>query len=206
MIATLDGRAAANGSPAGLGSPTDQRLMRLLRAEADATLHGAGTLRADRFSPRVPEDLETLRVSRGLSRQPVGVVLTLRGRLSPEHPYFTSATDDWPRLVYTPGAAEHLRRPGVDVVKMDGTGLRQVAEDLVRRGIRTVICEGGPTLNHALLDGGLVDELFLTLAPRLVAGADPLTIVVGDSLNLPPLELRSAFERDGELLLRYAVR
>ena len=48
FVASVDGRAVVNGSAAGLGSPTDQLLMRRLRAEADAVMHGAGTLRADR--------------------------------------------------------------------------------------------------------------------------------------------------------------
>ncbi len=206
MVATVDGRAAVGGTPAGVGSPTDQRLMRRLRAEADALLHGAGTLRADRFSPSVPRDLADRREASGLRRQPIGVVVTRSGRLPADHPYFTTATRDWPRLVYGGASPGGLERPGVEVLPTsEGTGLRGVLGDLVRRGVRMVVCEGGPTLNQALLAEGLVDELFLTVAARLVGGHDPLTIVSGDALELPPLHVQSVFERDSELFLRYRV-
>lgn len=57
MVATADGRAAVNGSAVGIGSTADKHLMRELRAEADVVLHGAGTVRADPLSARVPADL-----------------------------------------------------------------------------------------------------------------------------------------------------
>lgn len=84
-----------------------------------------------------------------------------------------------------------------------------LAELHARWGTRTVMCEGGPHLNGALLAAGLVDELFLSLAPKLGGGADPrssLRIVCGPELSPPvELELREAFESDGCLLLRYCV-
>ena len=74
--------------------------------------------------------------------------------------------------------------------------------DLARRGARRVLCEGGPTLNAALFEAGLVDELFLTIAPKLIGGDDPLTIVKGGRFGVIGLELRSLVERDGELFLQ----
>jgi riboflavin biosynthesis pyrimidine reductase len=84
-----------------------------------------------------------------------------------------------------------------------------LAELRARWGVRTVLCEGGPHLNGALLAAGVVDELFLTLAPKLGGGADPqasLRIVCGPELD-PPLELvlHEALESEGCLLLRYGV-
>ena len=84
-----------------------------------------------------------------------------------------------------------------------------LAELHARWGVRTVMCEGGPHLNGALLAAGLVDELFLSLAPKLGGGADPqasLRIVRGPELEPPvELELREALENEGCLLLRYGV-
>jgi riboflavin biosynthesis pyrimidine reductase len=78
-----------------------------------------------------------------------------------------------------------------------------------RWGTQTVMCEGGPHLNGALLAAGLVDEMFLSLAPKLGGGADPrasLRIVCGPELSPPvELELHEAFESEGCLLLRYRV-
>ena len=73
-------------------------------------------------------------------------------------------------------------------------------------GIRSVLCEGGPTLNSYLLAAGLVDELFLTLNPKLLGGAAALTIVAGRQLVEPAeLELVSLAEGGGELFTRWRV-
>src|SRR5215471_11736828 len=92
MVATVDGRAALNGSAVGIGSAADKHLMRELRAEADVVLHGAGTVRADPLSARVPPEFVPGRVARGMSEQPLGAIVTRSGRLPLEHPYYDSAT------------------------------------------------------------------------------------------------------------------
>src|ERR1700737_4848540 len=81
MVATVDGRAAVNGSAVGIGTPADKHLMRELRAEADVVLHGAGTVRADPLSARVPPEMVDQRVQNGLSPQPLGAIVPRRGNL-----------------------------------------------------------------------------------------------------------------------------
>ena len=73
-------------------------------------------------------------------------------------------------------------------------------------GVRSVLCEGGPTLNSHLLAAGLVDELFLTLSPMLVDGAAALTIVAGRQL-LEPARLSPVWvlEAGGELYTRWRI-
>lgn len=73
-------------------------------------------------------------------------------------------------------------------------------------GLVRILCEGGPTLNAALLAAGLVDTLFLTVAPQLLGGADPLTIVADELVAPVALRLERVLEADGALLLRYGVR
>ena len=70
-------------------------------------------------------------------------------------------------------------------------------------GYRSVLLEGGPGLNADVVHAGLLDELCLTLSPRLVAGRDP---VLARQL-MPPLQLRLAhlLEQDGFLFARLAV-
>jgi riboflavin biosynthesis pyrimidine reductase len=73
-------------------------------------------------------------------------------------------------------------------------------------GVRSVLCEGGPTLNSHLLAAGLVDELFLTLNPKLAGGAAALTIVAGRELVEPAeLGLMSVAEGGGDLFTRWRV-
>jgi 2,5-diamino-6-(ribosylamino)-4(3H)-pyrimidinone 5'-phosphate reductase len=200
MVATVDGRAALNGSAVGIGSAVDKRLLFELRAEADVVLHGAGTVRADPLSARVPHDLMEQRVARGLSPQPLGAIITRSGNLPSEHPYYQSST-----VIYV--TSDHtvpVHAPLVKVCPVES--VEEAVHDLGRRGARRVLCEGGPTLNAALFERGLVDEVFFTIAPKLVGGNEPLTMVKGGNFGTILLELRSLVEIEGELFLRYGVR
>jgi 2,5-diamino-6-(ribosylamino)-4(3H)-pyrimidinone 5'-phosphate reductase len=199
MVATADGRAAVNGSAVGIGSVADKRLMRELRAEADVVLHGAGTVRADPLSARVPPDLIEQRLAQGLSQQPLGAIVTRSGNLPRQHPYYESST-----VIYiTSDQPVPVAGPTIEVCRVET--VKQAVYDLSRRGARRILCEGGPTLNRALFEAGLVDEIFLTIAPKLIGGDNPLTIVNGASLSTIHLELRSLVELDGELFLKYGV-
>jgi 2,5-diamino-6-(ribosylamino)-4(3H)-pyrimidinone 5'-phosphate reductase len=160
------------------------------------------------LTPRVPPEAVAGRRARGQTPQPAGAIVSGSGDIPTDHPYFTTASAEWRRVVYTASHRAHvLERPGVEVVVLDGPviDLRLVLDDLHRRGFNRVVCEGGPKLNRPLFALGLVDELFLTIAPRIDAGCNPLTLVVGDQLEPIKLELRSVYERDGELFLRYGV-
>jgi len=85
----------------------------------------------------------------------------------------------------------------VDLVAL----LRSLREE----GVRALICEGGPTLHSALQALGLVDELFLTIAPKLAGGVAP-RIIEGDLPEEAALELAWLLEQDGELFARYRRR
>jgi riboflavin-specific deaminase-like protein len=200
MVSTVDGRAALNGSAVGIGSPTDHRLLFELRAEADVVLHGAGTVRADPLSARVPSDLVAQRTARGLSPQPIGAIVTRSGNLPSHHPYYDTAT-----LIYvTSDRRVPVDLPTVEICRV--TSVRDAVCDLARRGVRRVLCEGGPTLNSALFEAQLIDEVFLTIAPKLLGGEDPLTILRGPRFpTMLRLQLRSLVEVEGELFLRYGV-
>ena len=200
MVATVDGRAAVNGSAVGIGSAADKRLMRELRAEADVVMHGAGTVRADPLSARVPAELVPQRVANGLTPQPLGVIVTRSGNLPAQHPYYESAT-----VIYvTSDRQVETDCRTVEVCRV--ADVRHVIADLARRGARRILCEGGPTLNAALFAHQVIDEIFLTIAPKVVGGADPLTIVKGAAFaQTINLSLRSLVELDGELFVRYGV-
>jgi len=142
--------------------------------------------------------------------------MTASGDLPLGDDFFTSsafdsvvfATDDTP-----PERVEALRRTGraVEVVP----GKNAVAEMLRilsdRYGVRSLLCEGGAYLNGHLFDAGLVDECFLTIAPRIVGGDVAITPVRGDRAGsfaeTWPLTLVSAVPNPetGEVYLRYRV-
>jgi len=84
------------------------------------------------------------------------------------------------------------------------TDLPALLRALRNEGVRALLCEGGPTLHGSLQAAGLVDELFLTIAPKLAGGAPG--ILAGDLAEPEPLELAWLLEEDGELFARYRRR
>lgn len=209
MVSSVDGRATINGHAAGIGGPVDQALMPALRANADALLHGAGTVRSDRIGKGVPDDWVPYRTAHGLSPQPLLTIITATGNVPLDRAVFAQPE----RVVVfvaaktPPGAVARLReRATVRVVGDEqpdpAEAMRVLRADY---GVRHVLCEGGPTLNRSLAIAGVLDELFLTLAPSWLGG-DGLPLVVGDKL-IPPLRLtlRTLFAHESELYLRYAI-
>jgi riboflavin biosynthesis pyrimidine reductase len=83
--------------------------------------------------------------------------------------------------------------------------LGDLLSSLKEEGVRAVICEGGPTLHGSLQAAGLVDELFLTIAPKLTGGGAP-NILEGTLPDVAELELAWLLEHEGELFARYRRR
>jgi riboflavin biosynthesis pyrimidine reductase len=84
--------------------------------------------------------------------------------------------------------------------------LSALLQSLREEGVEALLCEGGPTLHGSLQAAGLVDELFLTIAPKLSGGGVPPRILEGELDDVVPLELVWLLEEDGELFARYRRR
>lgn len=212
MVASVDGATAVDGESRGLSGPADRRVFHALRGLADAVMAAAGTVRADRYGPARPSPAtRAARVGRGQTPVPPVVVVSRSLELPWEAPLFAEA--EIPTVVLSPAdsAPERLERAsaaGADVVTAGrgstdlGAGLAALAE----RGCGVLLCEGGPGLIRELVAGDLLDELFVTVSPRIVGGA-AARMTRGDDL-VPPrsLELGAVAEDDGFLFLRYRVR
>ena len=208
MIATLDGRAAFDGSTRALGGPADLEMLLELRVLADAVLVGTGTLRAEGYGRLVRRsERRERRVADGLRPDPLTVLVSRELDLPWEASLFAAA--EQPILVYTrAGTATAPPTPApVEVVSLDALEPRAVLADLRRRGIAVLLCEGGPTLNAWLLEADAVDELFLTLAPLLSGDPEAPTILGGPPL-LPPARatLEWVLRHGNDLFLRYGLR
>ena len=206
LVAALDGRAALDGSTRELSGATDLELLLELRVLADAVLVGTGTLRAEGYGRLVrSEERRARRVAAGLAAEPPAVVVA-RGLDVPWDAGLFAASEQ-PVLVYTgvDGAAPAVAAP-VEVVRLADPSPAAVLADLRRRGVRALLCEGGPRLFGALLAGGLVDELFLTLAPLLTGEPGAPRVVEGDRLRSPArARLEWVLRAGDELYLRYVL-
>ena len=203
---TLDGRAAIDGRSGAIGDDADTAMLVGLRGRFDAIMIGAGTMRAERYGRIVADPAKRERREElGLPGDPLMVIV---GGL--DLPWDASLfTDGGGRvLLFT---AEEGDPPAtatpVEVVRApDGrvdlaAALRTLREE---HGVRAVLCEGGPHLHSQLQAAGLADELFLTIAPKLVGGGS--TILEGALPAVAELELLWLLQEGSELFTRYRRR
>jgi riboflavin biosynthesis pyrimidine reductase len=209
FVSSVDGAVTLDGRSGGLSETADKQLFLLLRALADVILVGAGTARTEGYrGARITPEQAELRRRLGLSDVPPIAVVTASSWLTSEHILVT--TSAVPPIVITVQSApkEHrtaLVDAGVPVLiagqdRVDvGTAVRLLGE----RGLNRVLCEGGPALFADMIVADLVDELCLTLSPRLVLGPAGRIASGLTELHDRPLALASAVHADNELMLRY---
>jgi riboflavin-specific deaminase-like protein len=207
MVATVDGRASVGGRTAPISSVADRQLFHALRTRVDAVMVGAGTLRTERYGRLVRDPLRwEQRVAAGLAADPLAIVVSGRLDLLCELPLLADAashvvivTASEASLEGCAARVEYLRSAPVDLPE----ALARLRADY---GVRSILCEGGPSLNASLLACGLIDELFLTTVPKLAGGAGALTIVGAAPLDEPlAVRLEWLLEHDAELFARYRV-
>lgn len=169
VAATLDGRvAAADGSSRWITGEPARAAVHRLRATCDAVLVGSGTVLAD--DPQL-----TVRDADGRNalRQPLRVVVDRRGRLPEDARVFDDAG---PTLVSSASSPAAL------------------LGELFDRDVRRLLLEGGPTLAGAFLREGLVDEIVIHLAPKLLGSGPSLVSdlgirAIGDALDLSVVDV-----------------
>lgn len=210
FVATLDGAAEVGGYSRGVGGGvSDQRVLKLLREQADAILVGAGTLRHEGYTAmRLKPEAEARRVEQGLAPQPTLVIvsnaLDLPERLfadAPVRPIVLTHAAAPAERVAALGAVAEVIWCGESVVD-----LRSATAELRHRGLGQLLTEGGPHLFGDLLAADLVDELCLTISPVL-AGPGATRIVSGPALAAPqPMRLVHVIAGEDDVLLTRSVR
>jgi len=203
------------GTPSDFSSPRDKQRLLEIRAGADAVLAGAKTVAADGMTMGMPDAaLREKRVARKQPPYPLRVLLSNSGAIDPAMPLF--ARDFSPIVIFTTTRMPDSRRgalaaladlwlhdePSVNLPAM----MAALREDY---GVKRLVCEGGGQVFRALLKAGLVDQLHVTLCPRLFGGlqAPSLTGRAGDFLpKSVPLTLQKMNVEDGECFLQYGIK
>ncbi len=204
---TVDGHATISGRSGEIGTGTDTAMLMALRASAEAVMVGAGTLRAESYGRLLPNSqTRARRERRGLPPDPLAVVVSNRMELPWDAGLFTSGAGQV--LVFTASEEDHpeTATPMEVIRHQGGVDLVAAVKHLrTERGIRALLCEGGPHLHGDLLDAGVVDELFVTLGAKLAGGPGPR---MAEGLDSGPLdvELRWLLQDGNELFARYAVK
>jgi 2,5-diamino-6-(ribosylamino)-4(3H)-pyrimidinone 5'-phosphate reductase len=218
MAMTADGKiATAHREAASFGSRRDREHLLELRAQADAVMAGARTVAAGdiNLGPG-PARYRRLRRQRGLTEYNLRVIVSGRGSIHAgatvfRHrfsPIIVLTTDriSATKLKQLQSLADEVMVCGKAMVDFPAA-LRRLQE---QRGVKRLLCEGGGELNDALLRAGLVDELHLTVCPRIFAGRAAPTLADGvGCARLPEaaeLELKSRQRRGDELFLVFRVK
>ena len=181
LVMSVDGVIAVDGDSSALSGPADRMVYRHLREQSDAIVVGATTGQHPAYA----------RLSSTL------VIVSTSGSIQThaERPIIITTTEG-ARL-----AREQLPAATVIDAGEQRVDLRLAHARLVERGFQRILCEGGPTLLHGLLEDGLIDEICLTLSPQLVGSGPGLL----PGAFRAPLALTRAAEHEGMLFLRYRV-
>ena len=212
MITSIDGSTHISGTSGGLGGPADQRVLGTLRSFADVILVGSGTVQAENYrTPHAPDgESGKRRIERKQDQHPRLAVLSGSGNLDSGIPMFDQDESKGAKpLIYTSeNGNENLSenfQEKAEVVTL-GVGpvdLSFVLRDLFDRGAKVVLAEGGPSLNHQLVEAQLVDELCLTISPLLVGG-ESSSIINGPVFSDPhQFQLNGLATEDRFLFCRY---
>jgi riboflavin biosynthesis pyrimidine reductase len=186
MISSVDGGSAIAGVSGGLGNVDDHAVFQALRANADAVVVGLGTAVAEHYHPPTGEHLELY---------VIGDTPDVSGNES----LFAS-----PRTTLVLPESAGPVADGVRELRAGPGPFVDLAAVVARLAGRVVVLEGGPSLAGTMVAQGLVDEFFVTLSPRVIAGASA-RVVHGPDADADPWRLDHGFvDDDGYLFLRYA--
>jgi riboflavin biosynthesis pyrimidine reductase len=200
MIFSVDGAASFAGRAGPLSDSLDHQLLLALRGYADVVLVGAGTVRAENYGP------VRLGPAAARSQPPPIAVVSQSGNL----PRSLFADPAQRPIVVTSSAAaarqrfDDDRRPDVVIAGADTVDASEVLTELGSRGMRRVLCEGGPTLLDELVVRDLVDEMCVTIAPKLAGSGQSVTSAAARQLPTPTtLSLHHVLTHQGYLFLKY---
>ncbi len=214
---TVDGKIATSSGDSKISSRKDLVRVHKLRASVDAIVVGISTILAD--NPRL-----TVRLVKG--KNPARVIVDSRGRIPLDSQIMRTASKVKTIVAVTDKAPEEklmeLRDMGAEVLVISegkkgrsaavphGVNLKLLFRKLENRGLKKILVEGGGELNWSLLHLWLVDELTITIAPKIAGGRLATTLVEGDgfdeiaqsiSLQLKKIERK----KGGELVLYYKL-
>jgi 2,5-diamino-6-(ribosylamino)-4(3H)-pyrimidinone 5'-phosphate reductase len=212
---TVDGKVTTkNLSPVDFTSREDKLHLFRQRASADAVLIGHTSLKRDNVRLGLPGDMQESRVKLGQSRCPVRVIVSNEGKIDHRLKIFQS--DVSPIIVFSTKRMPQKYKRALEKKAtlhlnnskhVDLAGMLQTLRNTYK--VRTVACEGGPTLFRSLLQQGLIDQLNLTIAPYMFGGAKAPTLT-GLSMKFLPASVHCSLSDmrtiGEECFLTYRIR
>lgn len=214
---TADGKIApANRQFVPFTSERDQRLMLELRAEFDAVMSGAATVVGEVTLGTGGEKYKNKRRKLGLKVEHVRVIVSGSGSIDPRAHIFSTRRASSPIVILTTQTASkriaQLEKVSDAVHISDGNGVDfgEALKWLGKQwGVKRLLCEGGGGVNDGLFRAGMVDEIYLTVAPLILGGRESPTLTDGDGFrklaDALPLEMKRQKRVGDELYTVWSV-
>ena len=203
---TLDGKIATKTGSSEISGKEDLVRVHKLRKEVDAIMVGINTLLAD--DPR----LTVHKIEAKVEDNPIRIVVDSKAR-TPLN--FRILNEDAPTIIATTENADPKKVESLDkkatVLKCgeDRVNLKSLMKELSRMGIKTMMLEGGSTLNYSMLENGLVDEVRVCVAPMIAGGIHAKTLVDGEGVDkmsdAVKLKFKKSYDLGEDLILEYKV-
>jgi 2,5-diamino-6-(ribosylamino)-4(3H)-pyrimidinone 5'-phosphate reductase len=204
---TIDGKIATNLGDSAISSKQDLRRLHRLRSSVDAIVIGISTVIVD--NPRL-----TVRLVKRCGTTPVRIIVDSTGRIPLDSKILKSASKINTIVAVTSRTSD--RR--IDKIKSAGAmvivagartvDLKELFCILKKMGFNKILVEGGGELNWSILQLGIVNELMVTVAPRIVGGRTATTLVEGDgytriSESIKTDLIKISRQNNGEVILYY---
>jgi 2,5-diamino-6-(ribosylamino)-4(3H)-pyrimidinone 5'-phosphate reductase len=208
---TVDGKIATASGDSAISSRDDLIRVHELRASADGIMVGISTVLAD--NPRLTVRLARKRVKR---KNPIRIVIDSTGKIPLDSRILLTASRIKTIVAVTKLAhidtLRKIKKTGAIVIVSgrQTVNLKKVFSIIKQMGIRKILVEGGGEINWSLLRLGIVNELIVTIAPKIVGGRQATTLVEGQGYRRISqgikLHLKQAqIQNNGELVLHYKL-
>ncbi len=172
LVISLDGKLGfLKGEKADLGEEGDRKVLEEALAWADATMIGGGTLRAHKNTCLIKDlSLINKRSLEGRSKQPISIVVSNQKKFPTNWPYFQQPIDRW---ILTKKVSNIKNTPPIGYSRQIDLkpGWSETLKDLYEQGLSRLVLLGGAELVGSFLKDDQIDELQLTLTPKVIGGS-----------------------------------
>ncbi len=202
---SIDGKIATRSGDSKLSSKRDLTRLHKLRSQVDAIIIGKNTVNKD-------DPLLTVRYSKG--KNPIRIILDSHGTISNKSKILQTSNKVKTIIVVskkiTKKNLQKLKKFSVEImiVGENQVNIKSLIKILSKRKIKTILLEGGGTINWEFIKNNLVDEFFITITPFILGGKDAITLVQGEGFHKitksQKLRLNGIKRLENDLFLHYS--
>ena len=201
---SIDGKISTRSNDSKFSSKEDIIRLHKLRSKVDAILIGKNTLLRD-------DPLLTVRHTKG--KNPIRIILDSKGTIS-KNSKIIKTSDKIPTIIavskkISKANLSKLKKLPVEIIISgeNSVNLKLLMKKLATKKIKTILVEGGGTVNWEFIKNNIFDELIITLSPYLIGGNDAISLVEGKGfakiVNSPNLKLKSVKRLKNHLVINY---